>query len=74
MNRIESLRMFIEENIGLMKFKSVYNLLSGINKDDDDDEAQNKAVLILGEAHEGFLPLITQLLFCEDEVNIRANS
>ena len=34
---------------------------------------QTKAQGILTEAHLTFLPLIMQLIFCEDEINIRAN-
>eukprot|EP01004_Peranema_trichophorum_P003355 NODE_234_length_3182_cov_43.854855_g204_i0.p1 GENE.NODE_234_length_3182_cov_43.854855_g204_i0~~NODE_234_length_3182_cov_43.854855_g204_i0.p1 ORF type:complete len:944 (+),score=277.10 NODE_234_length_3182_cov_43.854855_g204_i0:48-2879(+) len=74
MHRIESLRMYVEENIGIQKFKDVYNCLSNISKDDDEDVAQSKAQSILGDQFAGFLPLIMQLIFCEDEVNIRANS
>eukprot|EP00668_Euglena_longa_P001627 GGOE01001921.1.p1 GENE.GGOE01001921.1~~GGOE01001921.1.p1 ORF type:complete len:887 (+),score=274.16 GGOE01001921.1:122-2782(+) len=73
MTRIEVLRQIVEDSLGVTRFKEVYNCLNTVSQDDDEDEAQLKALTVLSEEYVSFLPLIMQLIFCEDEINIRAN-
>lgn len=73
MTRIEVLRQTVEATLGFPRFKAVYTCLNNMSRDDDEDDMQQLAVGLLSEEHVGFLPLIMQLIFCEDEINIRAN-
>jgi NIMA (never in mitosis gene a)-related kinase len=64
--RIESLRMFLESAMGLDRFVRVYGLLSNA---DEQDDAVADAQKVLPPAHERYVPLVLQLLVCEDYLN-----
>lgn len=58
-SKIEALRVYLEQEIG-DDFYQVYNLM----KEKDDDYASAKVVM--GQAKVKFIPLIVQLMVCED--------
>lgn len=62
-HRIESLRMFLEENLGDTDFIKVYRILS----EDGDTEAQ--ALDALPRRLHKYVPVVMQLIVCEDALN-----
>lgn len=68
--RVEALRHFIEEGIGLEKLLTIYNLLSDEcdNMNSDDINKVIKETLNTDELF-GYYPLINQLVVCESLLN-----
>ncbi|CAD2221097.1 hypothetical protein ADEAN_000862800 [Angomonas deanei] len=67
MSRIESLRMFLEDQLGDDLFFECYRCLNSITA--VNDQAMDQLTNKLTEEQRRFLPLITQLLVCEDAIN-----
>jgi NIMA (never in mitosis gene a)-related kinase len=61
--RIESLKVYLELQLGEDLFLKIYKLLL---EDAGKDEAAEEAQRLLGESKSKFLGLIIQLLFCEE--------
>lgn len=59
--RIETLRLYLEQELGAENFISVYRTLQE-EKDSEDESTQ----IVLEKPKEKFLPLIYQLIVCED--------
>eukprot|EP00743_Colponemidia_sp_Colp-15_P002605 GILK01002822.1.p1 GENE.GILK01002822.1~~GILK01002822.1.p1 ORF type:complete len:897 (-),score=171.16 GILK01002822.1:188-2878(-) len=64
--RIENLRVYLEDQMGMDPFIGAYRYLQDtVNEDGEDiDEALER---ILGSTNMKFLPLIHQLIYCEDQ-------
>ncbi|KAH8616548.1 Protein kinase domain [Trypanosoma vivax] len=67
MHRIESLRLFLEEQLGESVLMSAYRLMNNISA--DDDEAMQRVAEGIPEDHHKFIPVIAQLIVCEDAFN-----
>lgn len=67
MHRIESLRMFLEEKMGDDALIECYRTLN--NMSTDDDEQVQKVSEALPADKRRFIPLVMQLIVCEDEFN-----
>ena len=66
--RIEALRLFIEQNLGLDKFIDVYRFITVDSDNMTDEEGGERVKQILKTQEElSFYPLIQQLVFCEEE-------
>jgi NIMA (never in mitosis gene a)-related kinase len=63
--RIESLRLYLEKELGDEIFIKAYKLLKNIQEEDDDDELSKQLVLILGSKL-NYVSLIHQLIYCEE--------
>ena len=61
--RIESLRVYLEQQFGEDLFLKVYKMLL---EETDKDEATEEAQKLLGDKHSKYLGLIIQLLVCEE--------
>eukprot|EP01063_Lacrimia_lanifica_P004773 TRINITY_DN12715_c0_g1_i1.p1 TRINITY_DN12715_c0_g1~~TRINITY_DN12715_c0_g1_i1.p1 ORF type:complete len:709 (+),score=158.55 TRINITY_DN12715_c0_g1_i1:137-2263(+) len=68
-NRVEVLRCHLEDVLGAPKLMQVHRLLSDAKEEAAGDRAISTAKSILGEKQAPFLPLVMQLLFCEDVLN-----
>lgn len=70
MYRIESLKAYLDRELGEDRFLTVYRLLFDQTPDDKDDEDIERQIeTILGKEDMGFLSLIHQLIFCETRFN-----
>ena len=69
MYRIESLRAYLEKELGDDPFLKVYRIIANQAQDDDDDAQEKNVEDILGKDNLGFVQLIHQLLFCENKSN-----
>lgn len=69
--RIESLRNYLEMQLGTNIFVQVYNLLKDLQEQDDDEELNLKVKELLPGDKITFLSLINQLIYCEEAI-IRA--
>ncbi|CBH14960.1 protein kinase, putative [Trypanosoma brucei gambiense DAL972] len=67
MHRIESLRLFLEGELGESKLLGAYRQMNDISA--DDDEAMQRVRDELPEAHHKYIPIIAQLIVCEDAFN-----
>lgn len=67
--RIESLRLHLEQQLGLESFIQAYELLQNQQEDDDDDEFNDRLLSILGKARLDYVSLIHQLIVCESDFN-----
>ncbi|PBJ75161.1 NIMA-related kinase [Trypanosoma cruzi cruzi] len=67
MHRIESLRLFLENKLGESALIASYRQMNNIAV--DDDEAMQRVADMLPEEHQRFIPLIAQLIVCEDAFN-----
>ncbi|KAH9597591.1 Protein kinase domain [Trypanosoma melophagium] len=67
MHRIESLRLFLEGKLGERSLVGCYRQMNNIAT--DDDEAMHRVANILPEEHQKYIPLIAQLIVCEDAFN-----
>ena len=65
-NRVESLRMFLEDKLGVELFVSVYCLLRSVSADTDDVNLAQKLGAQLGPSKMRYLTVINQLIHCED--------
>eukprot|EP01060_Flectonema_neradi_P021828 TRINITY_DN2984_c0_g2_i1.p1 TRINITY_DN2984_c0_g2~~TRINITY_DN2984_c0_g2_i1.p1 ORF type:complete len:718 (+),score=117.00 TRINITY_DN2984_c0_g2_i1:83-2155(+) len=65
--RSEVLREFIDKQIGTDVFIKAYRLISD---GDYSEELTSKAVKIIGEPNKQLVPLIAQLVYCDDQVNL----
>ena len=63
--RIESLRIYLENELGMDTFIKTYNLVKGL-QEQDDEESFNEKLRSLLETKLNILPLINQLIFCEE--------
>lgn len=68
--RVEALRMFIEEGLGLDTFLAIYQLLTddSDNMSDADIDKKTKEILHTKEQL-NYYPLLNQLIKCEDTLN-----
>lgn len=64
--RIEALRVHLENQLGDGAFIQAYRYLTK-QSDNDDDAPSNDLDKLLGDKKMKFVPLITQLIFCEDQ-------
>lgn len=67
--RIESLRMYLEKQLGDDHFIAAYGILNEQDAESDDAVIEASLQKILGEENMGFTSLIHQLIFCEDMFN-----
>ncbi|ORC84174.1 putative NIMA-related kinase [Trypanosoma theileri] len=67
MHRIESLRLFLEGKLGERSLVGCYRQMNNIAT--DDDEAMYRVANMLPEEHQKYIPLIAQLIVCEDAFN-----
>ncbi|RNF07943.1 putative serine/threonine-protein kinase [Trypanosoma conorhini] len=67
MHRIESLRLFLEGQLGESALMASYRQMNNIAV--DDDEAMQRVADMLPEEQQKFIPLIAQLIVCEDAFN-----
>ncbi|KAL0236951.1 hypothetical protein PCE1_000348 [Barthelona sp. PCE] len=70
-SRVETLRVFIENSIGLDPMLSSYCLVHDLTDTDSpetEDEVMGQILQALGDKHQ-FLNLICQLIYCEDRIN-----
>nr|CCC93275.1 unnamed protein product [Trypanosoma congolense IL3000] len=67
MHRIESLRLFLESELGESKLLLAYRQMNNISA--DDDEAMQRVRSELPEEHHRYIPVIAQLIVCEDAFN-----
>ncbi len=63
--RIEALRVYLEQQLGADAFFGAYKMLQS-EKGGDEEELGNMVRKLLGKAKEKFIPLIFQLVVCED--------
>lgn len=67
--RVEALRQFIEENLGIDKFIEVYQFITVDGDQMTNDEGYAKITKILSKPEElSFYTLIQQLVFCEESL------
>lgn len=66
--RIESLRNYLEMQLGTSVFVQVYNLLKDLREQDDDEELNLKVKELLPGDKINFLSLINQLIYCEEAI------
>lgn len=66
MYRIESLRMYLDKELGEDTFIKVYKLLKDQGRDDDEAYVQHQLYNALSEEKMGYVQLIHQLIFCEE--------
>lgn len=67
--RVEALRLFIEQNLGLDKFIEVYRFITVDSDNMTDEEGGDKVKQILSTPEElSYYPLIQQLVFCEESL------
>ena len=67
--RIEALRQFIEQNLGLDKFIQVYNFITIESDNMTEEEGGSKVKEILKDENDlQYYPLIQQLVFCEESL------
>ena len=65
--RSEVLREFIDKQIGTDDFVKSYHLISD---GDYSEELISKVTKIVGESNKQLVPLIAQLVYCDDQVNL----
>ena len=68
MNRIESLRLFLEHSLGEDIFIRVYRIMDNVSSDGDED-SMRMVEAVLPPAQHKFIPVITQLIVCEEYFN-----
>lgn len=73
MLRVETLRYFLETEMGEENLKSCYKKMNNI-AEDDDDAMQGVSSLLPQAELQRFIPLIAQLIVCEDVVNCRQHT
>jgi len=61
--RIEALKVYIEKQLGEAPFYEAYEILQDIT---GSDVGNTELVKVLGKNHVKFIPLIYQLIVCED--------
>eukprot|EP00656_Telonema_subtile_P026738 TRINITY_DN28722_c0_g1_i1.p2 TRINITY_DN28722_c0_g1~~TRINITY_DN28722_c0_g1_i1.p2 ORF type:complete len:146 (-),score=23.22 TRINITY_DN28722_c0_g1_i1:28-465(-) len=66
MSRIESLRMFLEQALGDSNFFKVYRLMDDVT---DDGDAISKVEALLPSSQHHYIPVISQLIVCEEYFN-----
>jgi len=67
--RVENLRVFLEEKLGLDKFLEAYRFISNIRAEDDDTEIEAKISHLLVGDLACYQHLIQQLIYCEERMN-----
>ena len=65
--RVEALRKYLEESLSDEAFLRVYKLLR--REDLDEDMIDNQIQKLMPPSKQSYLPLIYQLIFCEDRLN-----
>jgi hypothetical protein len=66
--RIEALRIFLERELGVDKFKRAYSLMKQVSQYTDETAVSGQIDLVLSEADTDYFPLIVQLIVCEDGI------
>ena len=69
-DRVEGLRVLLERELGIEPFLSVYRLMEEIGPQDEGSAVALRIHEILGDAKVRFVPLIHQLLICEESMNL----
>lgn len=67
--RVESLRIYLEEQVGVDSFRVSYNLLKELQQQDDDDDLNRRLAASLPGKKMRFLSLINQLIYCEERIS-----
>ena len=83
---MEALRVYLEKQLGEETFCSVYKILSvfvillsaylmymHIQNQDQDEDREDEIDKLLGPSKSKFLPLLYQMIVCEDEYHGNAN-
>lgn len=70
MNRIETLRYFLESHMGEDTLTSCYRAMNNISEEED-EAMQGVADLLPSPELQRYIPLIAQLIVCEDVFNAR---
>eukprot|EP00698_Gefionella_okellyi_P002449 TRINITY_DN1230_c0_g1_i1.p1 TRINITY_DN1230_c0_g1~~TRINITY_DN1230_c0_g1_i1.p1 ORF type:complete len:754 (+),score=250.80 TRINITY_DN1230_c0_g1_i1:558-2819(+) len=65
-HRVESLRVFLEKMIGDDLFLKAYRILDAMTEQDDEDALTERVIALLGAQKKVYLPLINQMIVCED--------
>ena len=69
-DRVEGLRVILERELGIEPFLSVYRLMEDIGPQDEGQEVALQIHDLLGDSKVRFVPLIHQLLICEESMNM----
>lgn len=69
-DRVEGLRVILERELGIEPFLSVYRLMEDIGPQDEGQEVALQIHALLGDSKVRFVPLIHQLLICEESMNM----
>ena len=67
---VSGLRVLLERELGIEPFLSVYRLMEEIGPQDEGSAVALRIHEILGDAKVRFVPLIHQLLICEESMNL----
>jgi NIMA (never in mitosis gene a)-related kinase 1/4/5 len=70
--QIESLRMFLEKQLGEERFIEVYRLLEDMGEGDDEDAITKQVASLLGPGWKEPFQMVVRLLLCEDTLNSRS--
>eukprot|EP00758_Cryptobia_borreli_P014754 Tbor_TRINITY_DN5954_c4_g1::TRINITY_DN5954_c4_g1_i3::g.19319::m.19319/K08857/NEK1_4_5; NIMA (never in mitosis gene a)-related kinase 1/4/5 len=73
MSRMESLRIFLESALGADNFLKAYRIMDGVTEDDDEDSF-SKVESYLPKSQHRFIPVIAQLIVCEEYFNQQGNN
>ena len=65
---VEELRMLLERELGAAAFVEVYNTMERLAPTDDDDLTVQRIIEVLGYEKVHFVPLIHQLIICEESI------
>ena len=65
---VEELRMLLERELGAAAFVDVYNTMEQLAPTDDDDLTVRRIIEVLGYEKVHFVPLIHQLIICEESI------
>ena len=65
---VEELRMLLERELGAAAFVDVYNTMERLAPTDDDDLTVRRIIEVLGYEKVHFVPLIHQLIICEESI------
>jgi len=67
-SRIENLRIFLERELGLSLFLTVYRHLLALSELDDDDASDVALTKLVAPDKTDLLNVVCQLICCEDRV------
>lgn len=67
--KVEALRVFLEQELGTEEFLQLYNLLEGLSPNSDTVVSAATVCSLVGEDKLQFIPLVHQLISCEELVH-----